>query len=612
MSFHNKYVILIDLDRSTGYQSIVKLKGKKKMAFDGITVAALTNELSVKLAGGRISKIAQPESDELILTIKNNGQAHRLLISVNASLPLCYLTGENALSPMTAPNFCMLLRKHIGGAKILSVSQPGCERVIRINLEALDEMGDMSQKYLMIELMGKYSNIIFCDAQDTIIDSIKRVSSMVSSVREVLPGRPYFIPNTQNKRDPLTEDSASFLSRLAASSGSLSFPEFVMKNYTGISLPSGLEMAYRGNIEADSALELFSEEKKDRLSEAFLSFMDMVRAKDFCPSIAWKNEEPYEFAPFLLTSFSDCRLEQKSSVSEMLEDFYAQKASRARIRQKSVQIRKLIQTLVERAAKKLDLQEKQLKDTAKREKYRLYGELLNTYGYECPEGAASYEVLNYYDNTLITIPLEPSLSASENAKKYYDRYTKLKRTYEALTHMTQETASELEHLRSVAASVEMAETEADLNEIRKELSESGYIRSQGTKARKDTRQKSVPFHFLSSDGFDIYVGRNNYQNDILTFKFAQGNDIWMHAKKAHGSHVILKTNGREVPDRAYEEAGAAAAWFSEARGAEKTEIDYIEKKHVKKPAGAKPGFVVYYTNYSLVAKPSIEGLTRLE
>ena len=579
------------------------------MAFDGITVAALVHELSEKLTGGRISKIAQPEADEIILTVKAKGGTFRLLLCASASLPLAYLTEENTLSPMTAPNFCMLLRKHIGNARILSVSQPGLERVLRLDLEHLDELGDLRRKSLILELMGKYSNLIFCDAEGTIIDSIKHVSSFVSSVREVLPGRTWFIPNTQNKKDPLTE-SAQGLSGML--SGPVNLPALLCRQYTGISMPSALEIAWRAGIDADRPLETLSEQERLQAADAFLAVMNDIKHGVFSPCIAWKEDEPAEFCALSLNSYTDCRLEHEASMSRVLERFYAAKAAGSRIRQKSVQLRKLLQTLTERTAKKLDLQEKQLKDTDKREKYRIYGELLNTYGYDCPEGAKSIEVLNYYDNRMLVIPLDPTLTASQNAKKYFDRYTKLKRTWEALSHMTRESAEELEHLLSVSASVEMAESEADLNEIRRELAESGYIRSQGTKGRKDNRQKSEPYHYRSSDGFDIYVGRNNFQNDYLTFRFAQGNDIWMHAKKAHGSHVIIRTEGREVPDRTYEEAGALAAWYSEARQADKTEIDYIEKKHVKKPAGAKPGFVVYYTNYSLMAKPSLSGLTRLD
>ena len=279
------------------------------------------------------------------------------------------------------------------------------------------------------------------------------------------------------------------------------------------------------------------------------------------------------------------------------------------MRQKSSDLRHLVQNLIERTAKKADLQRRQLSDTDKREKYRIYGELLNAYGYDCPPDAKSYEVFNYYTDQMMTIPLDPTMTAKENAQKYFERYNKLKRTFEALSTLTVETENELAHLESIMTSIDIAASDIDLDEIRRELGESGYIKSHGPKGRKDNRRKCVPYHYLSSDGFDIYVGKNNYQNEELTFKFAQGNDIWMHAKKTPGSHVIIQTNGREVPDRTYEEAGSlAAVYYSKAKTAPKAEVDYIERKFVKKPAGAKPGFVIYHTNYSLVASPDISSL----
>ena len=266
--------------------------------------------------------------------------------------------------------------------------------------------------------------------------------------------------------------------------------------------------------------------------------------------------------------------------------------------------------LKERNVKKYDLQVKQLEDTQKREKYRVYGELLNAYGYDVEPGAKSMEALNYYDNQMITIPLDPMLSAGENAKKYFDKYQKLKRTYEALTTLTKETREEIEHLSSISTSLDIALKEEDLVQIKEELIESGYIRRKGSAKRE--RITSKPFHYMSSDGYHIYVGKNNYQNEELTFRIATGNDWWFHAKGIPGSHVVVKSNGDELPDRVFEEAGRLAAHYSQARGQEKVEIDYTQKKNVKKPNGSKPGFVVYYTNYSLVIDSDIDGLQQVE
>ena len=267
----------------------------------------------------------------------------------------------------------------------------------------------------------------------------------------------------------------------------------------------------------------------------------------------------------------------------------------------------MVSTVLERSRKKYDLQLKQLKDTEKREKYKVYGELINTYGYGLEEGAKNLTALNYYTNENITIPLDTQLTPQENAQKYFDRYNKLKRTYEALTELIKETQEEIEHLESISTSLDIAVSEEDLTQIKEELTQFGYIKKKHI--GKKVKIKSKPFHYLSTDGFHIYIGKNNFQNDELTFKFASGNDWWFHAKGIPGSHVLVKTNGEELPDRAYEEAGRLAAYYSKGRGNDKVEIDYLQKKNVKKPNGSKPGFVVYYTNYSLVASPDINGLT---
>jgi predicted ribosome quality control (RQC) complex YloA/Tae2 family protein len=326
--------------------------------------------------------------------------------------------------------------------------------------------------------------------------------------------------------------------------------------------------------------------------------------------VVFENKQPVEYAVTQLGSYSEDATRKFDTVSELLEYYYAEKNAITRIRQRSVDLRRIVQTALERNVKKYDLQLKQLEDTEKREKYRIYGELLNAYGYGVEPNAKSMEALNYYNNEMVTIPLDPMLSTGENAKKYFDKYQKLKRTYEALTTLTEETKQEIDHLSSIATSLDIALKEEDLVQIKEELIESGYIRRKGGTKRE--RITSKPFHYVSSDGFDIYVGKNNYQNDELTFKFATGNDWWFHAKGIPGSHVVVKSGNEELPDRTFEEAGRLAAHYSQARGQEKVEIDYLQKKNVKKPNGAKPGFVVYYTNYSLVIDSDISNIKQAD
>ena len=299
------------------------------------------------------------------------------------------------------------------------------------------------------------------------------------------------------------------------------------------------------------------------------------------------------------------------SMSRVLEQYYAEKDAITRIRQKSSDLRRIVQTALERNRKKFDLQAKQMKDTKKMEKYKVYGELINTYGYNLESGCKSFKALNYYTNEEITIPLDPTMTPQENAKKYFDKYNKLKRTAQALEEQLQDTETEILHLESISTALDIAILESDLAQIKEELQEYGYIKKHYT-GKKKALAKSKPLHYLSSDGYDIYVGKNNYQNEELTFKFATGNDWWFHAKKMAGSHVIVKSRNEELPDRTFEEAGKLAAYYSSGRTAPKVEIDYIQKKHVKKPNGSKPGFVVYYTNYSLMIEPDISGLKLIE
>lgn len=579
------------------------------MAFDGITIAGIVNELQNKIVGSRVYKIAQPEKDELLLTIKGNCGQVRLLMSADASLPLIYLTQNNKTSPLTAPNFCMLLRKHLQNARIISVTQPGLERVVKIEMEHLNELGDLCRKYLIIELMGKHSNIIFTDDKNMIIDSIKHISGMVSSVREVLPGREYFITQTQNKVE-LLEINADEIEDVLKRNNMALF-KAIYTNFIGISPNIAHEICYRAKVDSDKASISLEQDEMKRIIAVMSEIVQTVKNGDFYNNIVYENKQPVEYAAIKLTSYENMNESNMhfDTISELLEYYYAEKNTITRIRQRSVDLRKIVQTALERNVKKYDLQVKQLEDTKKREKYRIYGELLNAYGYGIEQGTKEFEVLNYYDNEIITIPLDPTITATENAKKYFDKYQKLKRTYEALVKFTKDTDDEIKHLSSISTSLDIALKEEDLVQIKEELIESGYIRRKGN--AKKQKITSKPFHYVSSEGYHIYVGKNNYQNEELTFKFATGNDWWFHAKGIPGSHVVVKTNGDELPDKVFEEAGRLAAHYSQARGQEKIEIDYTQKKNVKKPNGSKPGFVVYYTNYSLIIDSDISGLEQV-
>ena len=582
------------------------------MAFDGITTAALCSELNKRLSGGRISKVAQPESDELQITVNTPEGNLKLLLSADASLPLVYITENSKKSPLNAPNFCMVLRKRLQGGRVISVSQPGLERAIRIDAEHLDEMGDVKRVSLVTEIMGKHSNIILTEddnGTERIIDSIKHVSLAVSSVREVLPGREYFIPNTMEKEDLLSSSAEEIKKILASYPG----PVFkgIYTSFTGLSPLAAHEIAFDAGVDGDAPTASLSDEEMGKIVSAMVSMKERIHAGEFSPCIAYTSGKPAEYAAFALDMYRgpEDSISPIDSMSTVLEKYYSEKQSLVRMNQKSSDLKRVVKTLIERDSHTLDEQTRQLQKTEDRDKYRIWGELLNAFGYSAEPGAKEITVDNYYTNEKETIPLDPTLSAQETAVRYFDRYTKLKRTAEALAVQTENVKERIEHLESILASIGIAESEEDLAWIRRELSEAGYVREHVQKG-KPVKLKGEPYHYISSDGYDIYVGRNNIQNDQLTFKFAVGADWWFHAKKIPGSHVVLKVHepGEELPDRAFEEAAALAAYYSAGREQSKVDIDYVLKKEVKKPSGAKPGFVVYYTNYSMTISPDISAL----
>ncbi|MBO5387346.1 MAG: NFACT family protein [Lachnospiraceae bacterium] len=618
------------------------------MAFDGIFVSALVAELSDKLIGGRIYKIYQPEVDEICLVVKNKtdkGNAtYRLVISADAGIPLLYLTEKVKENPMVAPNFCMLLRKHIGNGRIIDIRQHGFDRIVEISLEHLDDMGDLCTKKLIVEIMGKHSNIIFVDSDGMIVDSIKHISHMVSSVREVLPGRDYVYPVSGDKVNPLEVDVNYFMNHI------MTKPEPVAKaiytSMVGISPVAAHEICHRAGVDGGVstagisgtnkataidgdinksenvegvALGISMSQKEDLFREFERVRLD-IEDKIYTNCIAYNGYEPKEFAAIALTSYGESKeadmpqagvagLKIFASPSAVIEEYYSKKTVVNRMKQRSIDLRKIVANAIDRTAKKYDLQLKQLKDTEKREKYKVYGELLTAYGYSAKQGDKELVCENYYTNEEITIPLDPDISPMDNSKKYFAKYNKLKRTYEALTELTVESKSELDYLMSVQNSLEIADSLDDLAQIKTELIESGYIRGKRDNRKGKKQEKSKPLHYVSSDGYHIYVGKNNFQNEELTFKVAAGDDMWFHAKNMPGSHVIVKTEGEsELPDRTYEEAARLAAYYSAGKGSPKVEIDYTLRRNLKKPPKAKPGFVIYHTNYSMNIEPDIHGI----
>lgn len=595
------------------------------MAFDGLFLSALVSEFKASIAGGKISKIVQSEKDEIQLTIRKEKQQFFLHLSANPSIPLVYLSEQGKTAPLTAPNFCMALRKHIGNGLIQDITQAsrnlteqGLERVLLLHISHRDELGDIGIKYLSIEIMGKYSNIILLKEDFTILDAIKRISSVQSSVREVLPGRKYFIPDQfkkenllcfplenlqallENKKNPNTERD----------SGMENLSDLLFQSFSGLSPLSAREISLDAGLPQDQKLGCMSSLDYEKLSDAILRLRKRIREGDFTPQILYENGKSFDFSAIPVRQYSGnpaFHVEIFHSPSELLTFYYGGKEKEDRVRQKSADLKKQCSTLLERVSKKLSLQEKQLKDTEKKERFRIFGELLTTYGYSLKGGEKELICENYYNGQEEHIPLEESLSPIENAKKYFDKYDKAKRTERNLSTQVKESKNTLEHLQSIVNSLATAENAEDLDDIRREMGEYGYMKPISQKKKKERKEdKSSPRIFRSSDGYLLYVGKNNYQNEIVSFQIAEGKDFWFHVKGSAGSHVIAKTEGKsleELPDRLFEEAAELAAYFSSEKESAKVEVDYTERKNLKKVVGGAPGFVIYHQNYSILVTP---------
>jgi len=578
------------------------------MAFDGIVISNIVKELKDTIVGGRIGKVTQPEKDEVILTVRNHRTNYKLLLSSMASMPRLHLTETNKTNPITALNYCMLLRKHLIGGLILSITQPNFERIVVIEIQNLDDMGETCYRKLIIEVMGRHSNIILTDENNMILDSIKRIGAQVSSVREVFPNRPYVLPPNQGKANPLSiEDFDTFLQIIR---GQEALQQALYKNITGFSPQMAEEICYRAGILGSTVVNDLSVEQIQSVYDVYQLLIQAIEKGDYAPTVVMDaSGSQIAFGAFPITFYQKETLVPYESISTLVENFYMNNAIQSRISQKSVDLRKLVQTNLERCYKKLNLQLQQLKDTEDRDKYKIVGELIHANLYQIKEGDTEVTVLDYYhENQPKTITLDPRLTPSQNATKQYDKYNKKKRTLAALSEHIKTTKGEIKHLESVKYALANALKEEDLLEVRQELMETGYLKFRRSKTKK-ALQKAEPMHFRSSLGYDIYVGKNNYQNDLLATKLSNGGDWWFHAKDIPGSHVIVKADGQELPDTVYEEAAGLAAYYSKDRESPKVSVDYTLKKNLKKPNGSAPGFVIYHTNFSLMVVPSTKGVT---
>lgn len=574
------------------------------MALDGITVSSIVKELKENLIGSRIDKIHQPEKDEIILNIRGFGVSYKLLLTANSTSPRIHFTDITKKNPLEAPIFCMVLRKHIANGKILNVKQIEFDRIIEIYIEALNEMGDMSSKKLIIEMMGKHSNIILVDQNNVILDSIKRINFQKSSVREVLPGKNYITPPNQ-KENPIDLDKNKWDSVLNENT-ELDISTFITKNYMGISF--NLIDSICNEIEKSRVISTLTTKEKEQIYINFNKLLENVKNRNYINYIVYNKENnPQDFHSIELIQYKNINKKTYESVSNMLETFYKEKDLTYRINQKTYDIKKIVQNAIDRCKNKKRIYDKTLKNIENRDALKIKGELITANIYNLEKGMENFKAQNYNDENLseIIIELDKNLTPVENAQKYYKKYNKYKRTFLALQEQIKQNEEEQFYLETVMNNINNCIDENDIEGIRNELFQSGFIKKRKNK-KKQKSQPLKPLHYVSENGFNIYVGKNNIQNDELTLKFAKNTDYWFHTKDIAGSHVILKTDGKEPKEEDLIYAAKLCAYYSKAKDSSNVPVDYTYKKYVKKINGAKPGMVIYTNNKTLYVTPKKE------
>ena len=585
------------------------------MSFDGIVTNAVVNELNTTIVGGRIDKIYQPEKDELLLFIHSSGNNYRLVISASSNNPRIYLTNYSKKNPDTPPMFCMLLRKHLTGGIILGVEQFEMDRVVFIDISAQDELGQPTEKRLIVEIMGKHSNIILIDKPSKrIIDSVKRVTEEISRVRLILPGSTYNNPPIQDKINPLKSSYEEFINLVNESKSIVAF-KFFYFNFLGLSPLISREICINADIDTDRPLNSLEVDELNRLYLSFKSYMDKINKKDFTPLyITTKDEnEILAIHSLNLEQYGREKRFYLDSISKVLDICYRRKDTLDRISQKSQSIRKSIQVKLERAGSKLAKQKEELMESKDREKYKIYADLISANLSRISRGASSVELENFYDESLQTlvIPLDLKLSPIDNAQKYYKKYSKLKNANNLLLEQIPDTESEIDYLENVLQGIDNSTKVSELDEIKEELINEGYLKGNSKIKKKKKEQLSKPQHYISSDGFSIFVGKNNKQNEYLTLKMASRDDLWLHVQNMPGSHVVIKTEGKEVPGVTLEEAALLAVYFSKGKNGNHIPVDYTSKKNVKKAKNAKTGMVIYDNFKTLIINPSIEKIQKI-
>lgn len=588
------------------------------MPLDGIVLRSLCTELNNLLSGGRIEKIFQPEKDKVIIHVHSRADNYKLLLNAGSSHPRIHLTDTPGENPPTPPNFCMLLRKHLSGGRIRDINQHDFERIVEIRIDSINELGDPAVKKLIIEIMGRHSNIILADAADKIIDSVKRIDKELSRVREVMPGRLYVHPPSQNKIPPDIIDLSSI--KDAGPLPDDPVGKFLLDSIMGFSPLVCAELCRRAGIDETKKMNQVDAKDITGLQRQLERINADICENRFFPNLITDISGNYlDFYCFKLEVYSGYRLLEADSINRALDVFFTEKDRIEKVKQKKAELSKSVASAISKCEKSLSVHQDKLKEAADYDTYRVYGELIFANIHNIKPGQSEVSVYNYYGSgngplshsSSITIPLDENLSPQQNASRYFRMYNKAKNALSAVNSQLQKAQSELEYLEGVLQSIQNCDDLRELEEIQKELQEQNIIPQRRRATAKKTGKPSSPMKFISSDGFTILLGKNNRQNDALTTGGSSREDIWFHAQKIPGSHVVVRTEGRPVPDSTLLEAAMLAAYYSKARNSGSVPVDYTRIKYVKKPPGAKPGMVIYNNFETLIATPDKEKVERL-
>ena len=584
------------------------------MPLDALCLSGVVHELQNALSGAKIDKIYQPGRDEVVLALRAPAGNVKLLLSANPSHPRAHLTQISRENPDKPPMFCMLLRKHLSGARLLELVQPPMERVVDLRLEALDELGDRVERRLVLEAMGRHSNLILLDGEGRIMDCLRRVDSDMSARRQVLPGMFYRLPPAQEKLDPSSLDRAALESALAAAPEESQADKWLLDTFGGLSPLICRELAFRAGGATDARLHQMGEGGRSRLLDELEGLLRSVQENSFTPVMLEKEGHPSDFTFQPISQYGPAvSCVPFPSFSALLDRFYEQRENQERVRQRGQDLIRSVTNARDRAARKIGLQEQELAATRDRERLRQFGDIITSNLHAMEKGMSRLTAADFYDPECpqIHIPLDPLLTPQQNAAKYYKEYNKAKTAESILTLQLEKGRRDLDYLNSVLEAIALAEGERDLQEIRQELTDTGYLRRPSKARDRGKRVASKPMEFRSSSGLRISVGKNNTQNDLLTTKQAFKSDLWFHTQKIHGSHVILWTEGGQPDLTSIQEAAQLAAWFSQGRESGKVAVDYTPVKYVKKPGGARPGMVVYTTYETAYVAPDGELARRL-